>query len=331
MVVKRLLESLSGRSVSAEWAGDASPADTNDTVKGRNRNRRVDIHFLPIGGVTPAPATPEPAPNQEPPRAVEPPPAQEPVPKKEPPPTKEPPGKKDDDPSFCIEHPLVCAGLGIGGVALLFCILNPAVCLPKIPPILPPVDPGKPDKDKDKDKQKKGEHPCVARVDLPSGTIKAKTVGMYLIADFEMGITFEEDPARGCLCRLGEYRQMINGFAERDGGTGVMKPADPPGLKLDRSRPQEDLRGGFVHYGWRSETAIGNVDTDQFLPDRDTGCEYKGKDAPSMSGGVPGETKRFHFEFRGGPVDRRNRSIELGSWSKWIVEGEQKDSQIPAT
>jgi hypothetical protein len=134
-----------------------------------------------------------------------------------------------------------------------------------------------------------------------------------------MRILFRNDET-GCSCRLGEYKQEIRGFAERDDGTGTMRPADPPRLKLDRNNHQEDLRGGIAPYGVRS-SLIGNTDTDEFLPVRETGCEYKASDSPGMENVKPGEHARFKFEFRGGPVDRRDRS-SLGQWSEWVVEGD---------
>ncbi|MBN2118651.1 MAG: DUF4157 domain-containing protein [Anaerolineales bacterium] len=345
--MKKELESLTGRRIAAHWAGDTNPADTNDTVDGRSRNRRVDIHFLPIGGVKPPEEKPEekkppvPPVEEEPEKKkppvpeepeIEPPPGKEPPPKepppKEPPPGKEPPGEEEEDPFFCVKHPLICAGIGAGGAAILFCIMNPAACLPKIP-ILPPPPPGGPgEPEKDKDKKKKGERPCPIKVSLPSGTIKAKLLGGFLLAGFNMGIAFEENPDIGCRCYLGEYRQMVRGFAERDDATGVMRNADPPGLALDRTKYQEDLRGGVARYGWRSEP-IGNTDPDQFLPDRATGCEYKGSDSPGMENVKPGEHCRLRFEFRGGPVDARMRSVEIGSWSSWVVEADLTRSKPP--
>jgi hypothetical protein len=141
-----------------------------------------------------------------------------------------------------------------------------------------------------------------------------------------MNIIFKDDDT-GCSCQLGEYIQELRGFAERDHGTGVMKPDNPPGMVLDPAKYQEDLRGGLWHYGIRSE--YRNEDNDEFLPERETGCEYKGSDTPGMTG-REGEHMRFRFEFRGRPVDRRFRSLELKGqpWREWTVEG---DWVVPVT
>src|SRR5208282_4747215 len=47
--VQRALAQTSGRAVDSGWAGDTEPAASNSTVEGRDRNRRVDIYFLPRG------------------------------------------------------------------------------------------------------------------------------------------------------------------------------------------------------------------------------------------------------------------------------------------
>jgi outer membrane protein OmpA-like peptidoglycan-associated protein len=328
--VKAALERQTGRSVPAEWAGDTQPAEPNDSVEGRSRNRRVDIYFRPLGGPLPPTKEPPPGTEQPPPKKEEPPPP--------PPPTKEPPGKEEppkkekedeqkDEKWFCARHPLICAGVGVGVGVAIYCYFNPLKCLPTLP-IRPPGGGGGPKKPEEKDKDKdKGERPCVESQSLPSGTIPAKAIGPFLLGAFKMRVTFKNDDT-GCSCRLGEYKQEIRGFAERDRGTGVMQPADPLGLKLDRANYQEDLRGGVARYGVRDEP-IGNVDKDQFLPDRDTGCLYKGADDPGMEGIIEGEHARFHFEFRGGPVDRRLRSAPIGPWSNWVVEGDYNRPKPP--
>jgi hypothetical protein len=35
-----------------------------------------------------------------------------------------------------------------------------------------------------------------------------------------------------------------------------------------------------------------------------------------------GDRVHFRFEFTGGPVDRRNRQLAVGRWSKWVVYGD---------
>jgi outer membrane protein OmpA-like peptidoglycan-associated protein len=306
ITVQNLLQQDSGVAVDPSWFGASAPATANDTVGGRSRNRRVDIYLRAPGGV---PRKPEDKPKD-----------------------KKPP-KKDDThdgggggDGWDWSLPSPCAGflgaLFCGIVACasffelcLFCFENPEVCLPKI-------------KQKDK-KPKYQERPCVESVELPPrATIIAKKLlpspyGAWLAGAFSMHIVFKNDDT-GCSCRLGEYIQQIKGIAERDHGTGVMTPANPPGLTLGPGIDyQEDLRGGLWHYGIRSEQ-IGNQDEDSFLLDRETGCEYKGSDTPGMTNGQPGEHMHFVFDFRGRPVDRRNRAMQLDSWTwrEWTVEGD---------
>ena len=331
--VQRALARLSGRSIDVAWSGATSPAASNDTVEGRARNRRVDIVFLPVGGVTLAPPSAPTSPGQ--PAPAEPTPEQPAPPASQPPATQPPTtpgGKEVDEKWFCSRHPILCTGIAGGvaaGAALLFCILNPEICLA---PFLPPGGPGGPDgppkepKEPEKDKEPR---PCVVSVSLPSGTRNAKyftpaTILHGLWDEFSMKVTFKDDDT-GCSCALSEYKQMVKCvFAERDRGTGVMKTEAPPGITCGPgAAEQEDLfrLGALLRYGVRS-SPIGNRDGDEFLPDRNTGCEYQGSDRPGMPGGVPGEHMRFKFEFRGGPVDRATRMIPVGQWSSWTVIGD---------
>jgi outer membrane protein OmpA-like peptidoglycan-associated protein len=306
ITVQNLLQQDSGVAVDPSWFGASAPATANDTVEGRSRNRRVDIYLRAPGGVPPIPD--------------------------DKPKDKKPP-KKDDThdgggDGWDWSLPSPCAGflgtLFCGIVACasffelcLFCFENPEVCLPKIK----------------KEPKKYKERPCVESLKLPPpGTMIAEKwlsspYGVWLARSFSMRIVFKNDDT-GCSCRLGEYTQEIKGIAERDRGTGVMAPANPAGLTLGPGIDyQEDLRGGIWHYGIRSEV-IGNQDEDSFSdplsPDRETGCEYRGSDTPQMANGQPGEHMHFRFDFRGRPVDRRNRAMQLDSWTwrEWTVEGD---------
>ena len=141
----------------------------------------------------------------------------------------------------------------------------------------------------------------------------------WLIGSFKVNITFLDHDDSGCQCRCGEYRQRIRGFALRDSGTGVMKPANPPGLVLNPVTFQEDVRGGLVPYGVRAIEP--NTDKDRFKPTRPTGCDYTCIDDPGFERIGPGEQASFHFEFEGGPVDACNGRTPVGQQAKWIVEG----------
>jgi outer membrane protein OmpA-like peptidoglycan-associated protein len=323
ITVQNLLQQESGVAVDPSWFGASAPATANDTVDGRSRNRRVDIYLRAPGGV---PRKPEDKPKD-----------------KKPPPKKP---EKDDThdgggggDGWDWSLPSPCGGLlgalfcGIVACAAffelcLFCLQNPEVCLGSLTT-----------KDKQKDKQKPKdkfqERPCVDTCDLPlEKTIPARELlhsphGAWLAAPFNMHIVFKNDDT-GCSCRLGEYIQEIKGFAERDHGTGTMVPANPAGLTLGPGIDyQEDVRGGRWHYGIRSEL-IGNTDEDSFSDplslsfNRETDCVYTGSDTPGMQNGRPGEHMHFRFDFRGRPVDRRNRAMQLDSWTwrEWSVDGD---------
>jgi outer membrane protein OmpA-like peptidoglycan-associated protein len=316
IAVQNLLQQESGVAVDPSWFGASAPATANDTIDGRSRNRRVDIYLRAPGGV---PRKPEDKPKD-----------------KKPPPEKP---ERDDThdgggggDGWDWSLPSPCGGIlgalfcGIVACAAffelcLFCVQNPEVCLGSLTT-----------KDKPKDKKKPKERACVESWPLPlEKTIPARELlhspyGAWLAAPFNMHIVFKNDDT-GCLCRLGEYIQEIKGFAERDHGTGTMVPANPPGQTLGPSIGyQEDLREGVLHYGIRSETRNEDKDSfsDPLSDDRETGCEYTGSDTPGMANGKPGEHMRFHFDFRGRPVDRRYRSTQLDSWAwrEWTVEGD---------
>ena len=306
IAVQTPLQQISGVPVDPSWFGSRQPAVANDTVDGRSRNRRVDIYLHASGGIHHKPDD-----------------------KKKPPKPDDKKKPTDDDgngdgwdwslPSPCdgIFGALICGIVACAAAfeICLFCLSNPEVCLGVT---VPPKKRKEPQKPKD-------ERPCPVKVDLPPAqTIQARQefgpYGPWLAEGFSMNIIFKNDDT-GCLCELGEYIQEIRGFAERDKGTGVMKPDNPPGMVLNANKYQEDLRGGLWHYGIRSEHR--NEDYDEFLPERETGCEYHGADTPGMNG-AEGEHMRFHFEFRGRPVDRRYRSLELMGqpWREWTVEGD---------
>lgn len=170
-VRQRLSGSLGGAPLEVTWRGENDPVTTEDTVTGRSRNRRVDLHFLPLrsfqpggrvrppapGGGVPPPGTEPPITDTPPPTDDRPPPTDQPPPvTDQPPPIVEPPPPRTDDDDgsnfFCVDHPIICGALGLGaGLAaalalfgglggtlsgLLACVVNPAACLlgPELPP-----------------------------------------------------------------------------------------------------------------------------------------------------------------------------------------------------
>lgn len=100
----------SGVPVTQRGEGESAPAAGNGTVRGRARNRRVDIviHLTPIRRPEPGPVPPDREPD---------PPPREPEPHRDPPP-------EQDDRGFCARHPVICflaalgALVGLGAAAL---------------------------------------------------------------------------------------------------------------------------------------------------------------------------------------------------------------------
>ena len=301
--VQSSLQGAGGHVVDVGWAGDRQPAVPNDTVDGRSRNRRVDIHLLPRG---PQPSRTTDQGGDQPPTPGQPPP---------------PP---QDDPWFCEQHPIICVALGLGaaGAALLwFCIQNPSRCLPERRP-----------------REPRGRRACPTSVRLPSGTHRADPVGpilgdqYWLKWPFAMDVRFRHEQDGECDCGCGEYKQTVKGFAERIQPDGTVTPSRLPlvGGPIDRTTEREDSRGGhsWMPYGHRffddptRQVPRPNQDEDSFNPDRETGCHYVGGDEPGMTGNTPGQRMRFEFNFRGGPVDACRTRAEIGSWSSWTVSGD---------
>jgi outer membrane protein OmpA-like peptidoglycan-associated protein len=159
--VRGILDPLITQRISIAAYGETNPAASNDTVEGRNRNRRVDIRFYtdrPPGPVPPRPSpvppgeTPTPVPIPEPPVPV--------------PPGPGPGGGGDDDTTFCEDHPILC---GIGLVpffAPLICLVAPEICvavgcalLPEL--CIPPISPTPPERPPDKPRDDDDRQPMV--------------------------------------------------------------------------------------------------------------------------------------------------------------------------
>ncbi len=127
-------------------------------------------------------------------------------------------------------------------------------------------------------------------------------------------------------CRCGEYRQFVRGTYSRNsqlqkqplgnpqGGPPLtLLPRPAQGAAFDNFQEDSLQRSGSLtnlRYGHRDELP-GNVDlSDRYLPDRPTGCEYRGFDAPFLEGQA-GETYSFDLDFRGVLVDVCNGNEEM--------------------
>ncbi|HEX2705494.1 MAG TPA: hemopexin repeat-containing protein [Candidatus Lustribacter sp.] len=150
---------------------------------------------------------------------------------------------------------------------------------------------------------------------------------------FEMNIDFDPAAAYPATCAVGEYRQYVRGQFRKNGVVKVhlladfrggpapaMLPAPPVGSPFDNF-----IEDGVIFpgpppvnslYGHRIDE-LGNADaTNQFTPDRLTGCTYRGWDRPGW-GGRTGETIAINLDFRGQAVDAASGGevLNTADWS----------------
>lgn len=149
---------------------------------------------------------------------------------------------------------------------------------------------------------------------------------------FEMNIDFEGSPYP-TTCAVGEYRQYVRGEFRRNGvvlthlladpGGGpppAMLPIPPAGSASDNFLQDGAMLApptGPIFYGHRKDVLGNTFTNNQFLPDRDTGCSYRGIDNPG-AGGATGVTVSVRLDFRGEAVDAANGDLVLHS-SSWSV------------
>ncbi len=155
------------------------------------------------------------------------------------------------------------------------------------------------------------------RTDPVTATENRVSVHFELETDF-INTTYPES------CPVGEYRQFVRGTFLRD-GVAIRHPlANPTGgpARDMRAIPavgaaddnfQEDGLavpgpGMNVWYGHRTDI-VGNADaTDNYRPDRDWGCQYRGNDTPSLRG-VIGRPFRIDLDFRATAIDRTSDEV----------------------
>jgi hypothetical protein len=166
----------------------------------------------------------------------------------------------------------------------------------------------------------------------PSPTATAPT-RMRDGEQFTMDLDFVSVPFPAA-CAVGEYRQYVRGRFVINGATighdlapvdgfsgGTPQPMLPrpaagsatedfteDGLQ-ERTVDQHNLRYGY-RQGWPFAT-------DVFLPDRQTGCQYRGQDFPGLRG-LPGDTYTIDLDFRGQAIDRAT-SDEVLQTVDWNV------------
>lgn len=155
---------------------------------------------------------------------------------------------------------------------------------------------------------------------------------------FEMQVDFvSEAPDYPVMCGAGEYRQYVRGsFMLQDpvlgalrrinhdlpdmvnGGVMPMLAAPAVGAAADNFL-EDGHAGGRWQYGHRREPIANPGTHNQFLPDRDTGCQYRGTDFPSL-GFTPGTPYSVSLDFRGQAVDSATAGEVLATVD-WSVSG----------
>lgn len=296
----------SGVGIVTEAFGENQPADVTGTPEGRSRNRRVELRIVPTGQDPVVREDDPPDRTDEPPRRDDDPP----------PGRRDPPPRRDEQEDtrrwVCARHPVWCALFGALIALLILCLLRPSWCLPRPRvPGPPPNPPGRPPR----------RRACVnlSSIDLPTGTLRPNpAMPAYLHTPFVMNMDFTNDPATGCLCECGEYRQFVRGYfrtIEMNGNRTDRRHVLAGGAVMSESLFQEDGGNGAPGYGHRNSVYRVNPNrdpdeqegyNDRFLPDRANGCQYRGTDNPGVmvgDGYPPGATVIVHLDFMALPVD----------------------------
>lgn len=160
---------------------------------------------------------------------------------------------------------------------------------------------------------------------MPSGAQAVSVVGGRKQASFAMNIDFVNSPDPAA-CAVGEYRQRVRGAFTRGGVDQLFQLANPSGgppVAFHRTEFREDgivapPAGITTFYGHRHDPA-GNADgNDQYLPQRDTGCRYRGLDTPGLPN-VAGQG--LTAEFLGEAMDQATLEVlQSSTWTVTIAE-----------
>jgi hypothetical protein len=130
-----------------------------------------------------------------------------------------------------------------------------------------------------------------------------------------------------CRCECGEYRHFVRGtftlngrpvthlLPNPAGGARPMLPRPAPGAAVDNFQEDGAIVAGVNMFpGHRTLPQAGP--NDPYLPDRATGCRYRGKDYPSMTGRVGVDTFTMDLDFRGTVIDVCNSDAVTNS-NEW--------------
>ena len=153
--------------------------------------------------------------------------------------------------------------------------------------------------------------------DIPGGDLKPeffeplRWYGKSFVMKAQFTPTEEARKTHGdqCDCRNGIYRQWVSGcFKIND---AEIDHTLPFGKKLNKASLQLDGPPGELVYGDRELRDRAN----QYLPERATGCEYKGSDYPNIKI-KEGEKGEIDLVFKGELIDKgRDQQLEESNWT----------------
>ena len=142
---------------------------------------------------------------------------------------------------------------------------------------------------------------------------------------FVMNIDFADGP-HPTMCPVGEYRQFVQGAFTLNGVDQAFQLANPnggPPVLFSRTTFREDglaapPAGASVFYGHRDDPSNNGDSSDAYLPDRLTGCQYRGTDSP----GIPTVAgMALQVDFIGQAVDQATggQVVQSATWTVSIT------------
>ena len=69
---------------------------------------------------------------------------------------------------------------------------------------------------------------------------------------------------------------------------------------------------------------------DKYIPSREIGCAYEGKDNPGFAYSPLAEEIHMHLKFQAGAIDACNGNRKVGEWKEWEIKADRV-SQPPRT
>jgi hypothetical protein len=154
---------------------------------------------------------------------------------------------------------------------------------------------------------------CVKRADIATAMTNLSAALGVVTGFFTMEIDWHEDDP-GCACCCGEYRQFVRGFVKINGTKQKKKLFN--GKLLSETDFVEDSDDKNHPYGHRDLAGAVN---DKFIPDRKSGCLYRGFDTPGITDlAVAGKRVEAALEFKGQAFDRCHNTA--GSERQWKMD-----------